>query len=198
MLKSNPPTPSAGKTCSAWRLSLSSSLQLLLHCVIPLGAAHARRALGQCRVARPLLGCLCLDGQRVHGAAQLVLQSLVDQTVALDQRQTLELGADHQDAEVGLGAGGHGVHVALVVHLQVYRLEQVTQFGFDGFFNGPARFWVHRRSFVGQRTDKTCRGGHGASTAEDAGQHQCVGKPVGKMNSISENYTPERSLTISM
>lgn len=148
--------------------------------MIPLGAAHAGRALGQCRVALPLLRSLCLDGQRVHAATQLVFQSLIDQTVALDQWQALELGADHQDAEVGLGASRHSMHVALVLDLQVLRLQGVGQFGFDGLFDRPARVWVHHGRVVGQRTDKGCRGRNRASATEDAGQHQCGGKPMQK------------------
>lgn len=157
--------------------------------MIPLGAAHAWRTLGQRRVAGPLLRSLRLDGQRVHAAAQLVPQGLVDQTVALDQRQALELGADHQDAEVRLGASRHGVHVALVVHLQVYRLQRAAQFGLDGFFNGPALVLVHGGGFLSQGADEACSGGHGASATEDAGQHQCVWKPVGGKNIM--NYTAD-------
>lgn len=120
------------------KLLLLASLQFLLHGVIPLRAAHAGRTLGQGRVAPPLLGSLRLNSQCVNTVAQLVLQCLVHQTVALDQRQTVKLGADHQDAEVGLRAGRYGVHVAFIVDLQVFRFKGVGQFGPDGLFNGPA------------------------------------------------------------
>lgn len=108
---------------SHFSLLVLASLQFLLHSVIPLRAAHAGWTLGQGRVAPPLLGSLCLNSQRMNTVAQLVLQSLVHQTVALYQRQTVKLGADHQDTEVGFRAGRYGVHVAFIVDLQVFRFK---------------------------------------------------------------------------
>lgn len=87
----------------------------------------------------------------MNAAAQLFLQSLIDQSVAFYQWQTIKLGANDQDAEVRFRAGRHGVHVALVVDLQVVRLQCSGQFGCDGPLNGPARVWVHVWSEVGQR-----------------------------------------------
>lgn len=87
----------------------------------------------------------------MNTGTQLLLQSLINQTVALYQRQSVKLGADNQDTEMGFGARGHSVHVAFIVDLQVIRLEFVGQFGSDRPLNGPARVWVHVRSEVGQR-----------------------------------------------
>lgn len=130
---------------------LSSGLQFLLHCAISLRTSHARRTLGKGGVAPPLLRSLCLDSQRMNTATQLLLQSLVHQTVALYQRQTLKLGADNQDTEMGFRARGHSMHVAFIVDLQVVWLKCVGQFGSDSLFNGPARVWIHLWSEVGQR-----------------------------------------------
>lgn len=87
----------------------------------------------------------------MNAAAQLLLQSLINQAVALYQGQTLKLGADNQDTEMGFRAWGHSMHVAFIVDLQVVRLERVGQFGSDSPLNGPARVWVHVWSEVGQR-----------------------------------------------
>lgn len=79
----------------------------------------------------------------MNAAPQFLLQSLIHQPVALDERQALKLGAHHQDAEVRLGSGGHGVHVALIVDLQTFRLESVGQFDPDGVLHGSPRIQLH-------------------------------------------------------
>ena len=53
----------------------------------------------------------------MNAVAQLLLQSLINQTVTLYQWQTLKLGADNQNTEMGFRTGGHGVHMAFIVHL---------------------------------------------------------------------------------
>lgn len=131
--------------------SLPPGRQLLLHRVVPLRAPHAGGTLGYGGVTAPLGGGLGLDGQRVHVAAQLLTQRLIHQAVALYQREAIEARAHHQHTEVGLGARRHGVHVALVVDLQVLWLEGAGQLGSDGRLHGPPRgAGVHVRCGVGQ------------------------------------------------
>lgn len=87
----------------------------------------------------------------MNTATQLLLQSLINQAMPLYQRQTVKQGADNKDTEMGFRAGGHSMHVAFIVDLQVVRLKWVGQFGSDSPLNGPARVWVHVWSEVGQR-----------------------------------------------
>lgn len=137
------------------------------------GPPHAGGALGQGGVVLPLLRRLCLDGERMDAAAQLLLQRLVHQTVALDQSQTLKLGTDHQDTEVGLGSWRDSMHVALVVDLQVVWSEGVCEFGSDGCLHRSAG--VHVGSGVGQRPGEGQAAGGGPSRAEDTRKHQEAG-----------------------
>ena len=55
-----------------FRWSVPSSLEFLLHLVVPLGSSPAGWALGYTGVAAPLQGCLGLDGQRVDTGLQLL------------------------------------------------------------------------------------------------------------------------------
>lgn len=87
----------------------------------------------------------------MNAATQLLFQGFINQTVALYQRQTLKLRADDQYTEMGLGAGGHGVHVAFVVDLQVVRLEFFSQLGGYSPLDGPTLVWIHAWGDVGQR-----------------------------------------------
>lgn len=108
----------------------------------------------------------------MNAPTQFLFQSLVHQTVALDQWQTLKLGADNQNTEMGFRAGGHSVHVTFIVDFQVVRFKYVGQFGSDSILNRPARVWVHVCSEVSQRTAWGKTGRDGTSTAENPGQHQ--------------------------
>lgn len=87
----------------------------------------------------------------MHAAAELLLQGIVNQAVALNQRQALELTADHQNAEMGFGSRRNGVHVAFVVDLQVVGFEGLGQFGPDGPLHRAAGVRVHVRPDVSQR-----------------------------------------------
>lgn len=143
--------------------------ELLSHRAVVFGSSEARWALGQVRVAAPLLRRLGLDGERVNAGAQLVAQGLVDQAMALQQGQALEASAHHQHPEVRLGSRGHGVHVALVQHLQVLRAESQSQFGANGSLDRPTGSGVHetrRRSGWGESD------GGGTDEAANKGQHQ--------------------------
>lgn len=117
--------------------SVKSRFELLGHRVVVFGSSKARRALGQARVAAPLLGRLGLDGESVNAGPQLVAQGLVDQAVTLQQGQALEARAHHQHPEVRLGAWRHGMHVALVQHLQVLWFKNLSQFGANGGLDRP-------------------------------------------------------------
>lgn len=68
---------------TAQYISLPSGLQFLLHCVISFRTSHAGWTLSQGGVTVPLLRSFCLDSQCMNTVAQLLLQSLINHTVAL-------------------------------------------------------------------------------------------------------------------
>ncbi|TNN33774.1 hypothetical protein EYF80_056065 [Liparis tanakae] len=73
---------------------------------------------------------------------------------------------------MGFGAGGHGVHVAFVVDLQVVRLESLGQFGSDRALDRPAPVRIHVRREAGQRPARGQSGGDGPDAAEDSRKHR--------------------------
>lgn len=150
--------------------------------MVPFRPPHAARTLGQSGVTGPLFGGLYLDGQGMNMAAQLLFQGLVDQTVALYQGQALKLGADHQDPEVGLRAGRDGMHVALIVDLQVLRLKALAQLGSDGVLYRSTGVGLHPRSGVEQL------GAEGPDTQGAPGQHQRLKCPTGLRTDRSEKH----------
>lgn len=149
--------------------SVKSWFELLHHRAVVFGSSEARRALGQARVAAPLLGRLGLDGEGMNAGAQLVAQGLVDQAVALQQGQALEARAHHQHPEVRLRARRHSMHVALVQHLQVLRIESLSQFGANGSLDWPTGSSFHEMRWTsgGGESD-----GGGMDQAPNMGQHQ--------------------------
>lgn len=157
---------------SGWKVlrirSVTPLFEFLRHRAIVFGSSEARRALGQARVAAPLLRRLGLDSESVNARAELMAQGFVDQAVALQQGQSLKARAHYQHPEVRLRARRDGVHVALVQHLQVLRFESPSQFGANGRLDWPTGNSFHDTRWMSGWGESD---GGGTDDAANTGQH---------------------------
>jgi hypothetical protein len=74
----------------------------------------------------------------MDAAPELFAEEVVDAAMAVEEAEAVERFADDEDLEVRLRPGGDVVHAALVLDVEVDRLEAGGELGLDAFVEGHA------------------------------------------------------------